>query len=70
MAGTTIDWYDFFLYGATAALASNEVFFPTLDPILGIATALLGAEALACRLTPSASPFPIRSRPTVGPSNP
>ncbi|APX78522.1 Inner membrane metabolite transport protein yhjE [Achromobacter insolitus] len=35
MIGTTIEWYDFFLYGIAAALIFNKIYFPAIDPISG-----------------------------------
>src|SRR5580704_9725789 len=35
LISTTIEWYDFFLYGTAAALLFNKLFFPKADPITG-----------------------------------
>jgi metabolite-proton symporter len=33
--GTTIEWYDFFLYGVVTPIVLNKLFFPNYDPIAG-----------------------------------
>src|SRR5665213_4368715 len=34
--GTTIEWYDFLLYGTVTGLVFGKVFFPGSDPLIGV----------------------------------
>src|ERR1700691_3969732 len=34
--GTTIEWYDFLLYGTVSALVFGPLFFPKSDPLMGV----------------------------------
>jgi metabolite-proton symporter len=35
LIGTSVEWYDYFLYGTAAALVFNKLFFPSYDPLIG-----------------------------------
>src|SRR5690348_1630119 len=39
--GTTIEWYDFFLYSAVTGLVFGKLFFPNADPVVGTLQAFL-----------------------------
>ncbi|MGW3472067.1 MFS transporter [Saccharopolyspora sp. NPDC000995] len=40
LIGTTIEWYEFFIYGIAAALIFDKLFFPNHDPAVGTVLSL------------------------------
>ncbi|KEA50969.1 major facilitator transporter [Mangrovibacter sp. MFB070] len=41
LTGSAIEWFDYFLYGTAAALMFNKLFFPMVDPVIGMMLAWL-----------------------------
>ncbi|WP_181271332.1 MFS transporter [Brevibacterium sediminis] len=49
--GTTVEWYDFILFGTASALVFNVLFFPDFDPLVGTVAAF-GANAVGFLIRP------------------
>ncbi len=50
LLGTTIEWYDFFLYVTAASLVFNQLFFPEFEPLVGtLLSYSVNAVAFAAR---------------------
>ena len=58
LIGTSLEWYDFFIYGAAAALVFNELFFPSFEPLVGtlLAFATYAVGFVARRWGPGGEP--------------
>ncbi|MGW5268799.1 MFS transporter [Rhodococcus sp. NPDC003994] len=51
LAGTSIEWYDFYVFGTAAALVLGDLFFPSDDPLIRTLSAL-GTFAVGFVLRP------------------
>ena len=60
LIGTSVEWYDFFLYGTASALIFARLFFPTFDPLTG-ALAAFGTFAVGF----AARPIDLRISPSL-----
>ena len=64
--GTTIEWYDFFLYGTAAALVFPKVFFPGSSPFAGVLLSF-GTQAVGFAARPVGAATPIAEWPGSAP---
>jgi len=44
LVGTSLEWYDFFLYATASAVVFNKLFFPNFDPLVGTLLAFTTAS--------------------------
>jgi MFS family permease len=56
LIGTTIEWYEYYIYGATAALVFPSLFFPSDDPIVSVISSF-ASFALAFAIRPVGAAF-------------
>ena len=51
LVGSSLEWFDFYIYATAAALVFNQVFFPSYDPLVGTLLAF-GTFAVAAIMRP------------------
>ena len=61
LIGTTVEWYDFFIYGTITGLVFNKQFFPSDDVLVSTALAYTVYAVAVCSLIISSADSPVCS---------